>query len=165
MRTELAKGVRVEGRLLRSAGPDRAYEGLVRPLPRNRGQPQPKWGKRWPLRGSAELSKDQPQVARTRSRYSTLKDPPFITIVCAAIAIGAGAIVSGSKYPVLSLGFLATWVVAAVIASVILAKKRRHGWVSPQSQARCHDERPPPSPRLRGMPQLRGGCGRLCVWR
>lgn len=57
----------------------------------------------------------------------TVKDPLFITIVFAGIVFGAGAVVSGRKYPAVSPGLLAAWVVAAVGAGVILARRRRHG--------------------------------------
>ncbi|VXB24251.1 hypothetical protein ARTHRO9V_130181 [Arthrobacter sp. 9V] len=55
------------------------------------------------------------------------KDPLFITIIFTGIAIGAGAMLAGDKYPAASLGILAAWVVAAAIAAVILTKRRRHG--------------------------------------
>lgn len=56
-----------------------------------------------------------------------IKDPLLITIAFTGIAIGAGALSTGSKYPVLSLQFLGAWAVAAVLAAVILAKRLRHG--------------------------------------
>ena len=56
----------------------------------------------------------------------TIKDPLFITIVFTGIAIGAGAVASGGRYPVVSFGLLAAWVVVAVVAGVILARRRRH---------------------------------------
>ncbi|MGO4588703.1 hypothetical protein [Paenarthrobacter sp. 2TAF44] len=57
----------------------------------------------------------------------TVKDPLFITIVSTGITVGAGAVVSGGKYPVVSFGLLAAWLVVAVVAGVILARRRRHG--------------------------------------
>lgn len=54
-----------------------------------------------------------------------IKDPVFVSIVLSGMAVGAGAFLTGAKYPGIILGFLAAWVVVAGLAAYVLARKYR----------------------------------------
>lgn len=57
----------------------------------------------------------------------TIKDPLFISIICTGIAVGAGAFLAGSRFPVLSAAFLGAWAILAAITAVVLTKRHRSG--------------------------------------
>lgn len=63
-------------------------------------------------------------VVQTHMRV--IKDPVFVTLVLSGMAVGAGAYIAGDKYPAVSIGFLAAWVVVAGLAAYVLTKKYRH---------------------------------------